>query len=150
MKLKVDPSILRADAGHSCSKCMYNLDEDGISLLNQLAEHEESIPHETKMSLVYMAGYVTRKDEMSERELLDSTMFYHQKYGAYLDEIDRGGLKIPTDTTCQWVMFSYVMFNYVRSHVCRTSLVDVLKAVAYTYALDTISHNNAMTLVNIF
>ncbi|XP_066912747.1 uncharacterized protein [Clytia hemisphaerica] len=150
LKLNVDLSVLRAEPGHCCDKCFFALDRDGISLLNQLEEEEMSIPVETKMSFIYMAGYVARKDEMSEQELFDATMFYAQKYGKYLHELDRGGLKIPTDTICQWTMFSYIMFNYIRHLVCRTSLSDVLMSIAHTYAFDSITKNNAMILSNIF
>ncbi|XP_066923516.1 uncharacterized protein [Clytia hemisphaerica] len=150
LKLNVDLSVLRAEPGHCCDKCFFALDRDGISLLNQLEEEEMSIPVETKMSLIYMAGYVARKDEMSEQELFDATMFYAQKYGKYLHELDRGGLKIPTDTICQWTMFSYIMFNHIRHLVCRTSLSDVLMSIAHTYAFDSITKNNAMILSNIF
>ena len=148
LKLNVDMSVLRAEHGHCCEKCSFTL--DGVSLLNQLEEEEKLIPEETKMSLVYVAGYVSRKDEQSEQELFDATMFYAQKYGKYLHELDRGGLKIPTDTLCQWAMFSYVMFNHIRHLVCRTSLSDVLMSIAHTYGLDSISKKNAMILSNIF
>ena len=148
LKLNVDMSVLRAEHGHCCEKCSFTL--DGVSLLNQLEEEEKLIPEETKMSLVYVAGYVSRKDEQSEQELFDATMFYAQKYGKYLHELDRGGLKIPTATLCQWAMFSYVMFNHIRHLVCRTSLSDVLMSIAYTYGLDSISNKNAMILSNIF
>ncbi|XP_066911172.1 uncharacterized protein [Clytia hemisphaerica] len=150
LKLNVDLSVLRAEPGHCCDKCFFALDRDGISLLNQLEEEEMSIPVKTKMSLIYMAGYVARKDEMSEQELFDATMFYAQKYGKYLHELDRGGLKIPTDTICQWTMFSYIMFNHIRHLVCRTSLSDVLMSIAHTYAFGSITKNNAMILSNIF
>ena len=53
------------------------------------------------MTLVYIEGYVTRKDpELSEKDLSQTT-FYHQ-VGDYLDSPDRGSLNIPSDCSCQW------------------------------------------------
>ena len=43
------------------------------------------------MALVYIAGYVTRKDkELSEIDMMEVTTFYYKKYGSYTDELDRG------------------------------------------------------------
>ena len=54
----------------------------------------------------WRAGYVTRNDEvLDENDLLNETMFYIEKYGEVLKELDRGGLKFPTDTACQWTFF---------------------------------------------
>ena len=132
LKLNVDMSVLRAEHGHCCEKCSYTLDRDGVSLLNQLEEGEKLIPEETKMSLIYMAGYVSRKYEMSEQELFDATMFYYAQKCGNLHELDRGGLKIPTDTLCQWAMFSYIMFNHIRHLVCRTSLISWCQSLTRT------------------
>ena len=64
------------------------------------------------MSLVHIAGYVTRKDIMSEDELFETTSFYASKFGQYTDMLDRGNLKVPSDDRAtQWTLFSYVMFQ---------------------------------------
>ena len=47
--------------GHECSSCGFMLDEEGAEIFDNLEQLEESIPLETKMALVYIAGYVTRK-----------------------------------------------------------------------------------------
>ena len=55
------------------------------------------------MSLVYIAGYLTRNDaELSEDQMLERTTFYYQKYGKFTNALDRGGLNIPSDYCCQW------------------------------------------------
>ena len=53
------------------------------------------------MALVYVSGYVTRKDTPSEDELMNDTSFYFNEYGDYLRQADRGGLNIPLDVTVQ-------------------------------------------------
>ena len=46
---------------------------------------------ETKMTLVHVAGYVTRKDPApSEEELFDVTTFYYKEFGGYTSSLDRG------------------------------------------------------------
>ena len=114
---------LPEETGHQCSQCDYNLDEEGSEIFDNIANLENSITIDTKMALVYIAGYVTRKDsELTESELLDVTTFYFGKYGEYTDNLDRGGLNIPNDSACQWTFFSYSLFVGVKDKVCRSSL----------------------------
>ena len=64
------------------------------------------------MSLVYIAGYITRKDpELTENQLLEQSTFYYQKYGKFIASLDRGGLNIPSDGCCQWTIFSFYFAN---------------------------------------
>ena len=42
-----------------------------------------SLPLCTKMALFYIAGYVTRKDDVSKKELLTDTAFYFRLFGDY-------------------------------------------------------------------
>ena len=62
--------------------------------------------------------------------------------------MDRGGLKIPTDSACQWTFFCYTMFQYVNSKVCRKSLSDIFIKISEFYDFDmTMEHS--YTLSNI-
>ena len=73
---------------------------------------------------MYIAGYITRNDSGScEYRLLNETTFYYQKYGQYLDPIDWGGINIPTDNTCQWSIFYFILFNAVKEKVRRKCFV---------------------------
>ena len=84
---------------------------EGSETFDNLPTLESSVPSETKMSLVYIAGYITRKDpELSENQLLGQTTFYYQKYGKFIDSLDRGGLNIPSDCCCQWTIFYFILF----------------------------------------
>ena len=118
-------------AGHQCSKCGYLLDEKSSEVFDALETLEEKLCTETKMSLVHIAGYVTRKDSSAtESQLLDVTTFYFEKYGNYTKLLDRGGLNVPTDAACQWAFFCYILFNAVKESVCRTSLCNLFMLVS--------------------
>ena len=55
---------------------------------------------------MYIAGYVIAKDK-SDRDSKDSH-FYNDKYGSFIKNLSRGGLHVPGDSVCQWVIYSYV------------------------------------------
>ena len=135
--------------GHECNRCKIDFDEKTLDVIASVQEIEHKIENETKQSLVYIAGYLARNSELNEDELFESTTFYHQTYGSYLDELDRGGLQIPTDTVCQWTIFCYCMFEVVKDHVCRNSLADLFMTVSNMHSLDQ-NLKRAKTLTNIF
>ncbi|XP_065650888.1 uncharacterized protein LOC136079096 [Hydra vulgaris] len=105
LELKVDVSDYTTDIEHLCQKCDYVRSEESCDIINQLPELEPSLPLRTKMTLFYIAGYVTRKDDVSENELLTDTGFYFQLYGGYTKTMDRGGLSVPLDCCVQWFFF---------------------------------------------
>ena len=145
-----DISDLKGLEGHKCDSCDFQLDEEGVEIFDNLSELENSINLDTKMSLVYIAGYVTRKDDaLSESDMLEVTMFYVEKYGEVLKELDRGGLKYPTDTACQWTFFCYSIFQSVRNKICRRSLANIFMLIAEHYAMKHITKKHATILSNI-
>ena len=112
LKLNAE-DVLKLDTedGHYCSKCGYKMNEEICELFDHLSYHEDKISVDNKMSLVHIAGYVTRKDiELTEEQMLETTTFYYQKYGKYTDTLDRGWLNVPTDNACQWTFFAYTFF----------------------------------------
>ena len=80
LELKVDVSDYTIDIELLCQKCGYFRSEESCDIINQLPELEASLPLSTKMALFYIAGYVTRNDDVSENELLTDTTFYFQLY----------------------------------------------------------------------
>ena len=73
--------------------------EEGSGIFDNLPTLESSVPLETKKSLVYIVGYITRKgSKLSGNQLLEETI---KKYGKCIDSLDRGGLNIPSDYCCQ-------------------------------------------------
>ena len=97
------------------------------------------------MSLVYIAGYVTRNDD----PVSDDTQFYFHNNGSFLKTMYQGGLKIPTDSYCQWAIFCYIMFNSVKDVTRRRSLNNLFLLVSDRYDFK-ISKKQCYTLCNIF
>ena len=99
--------------------------------------------------MVHIAGYVTRKDPApTEEEMLDVTTFYHQKYGGYVDDYDRGQLNIPTDKAAQWSLFCEIIFESVKNYVCQSSLTAIFDQVSKHYLFDMTTRHSRI-LANI-
>ena len=97
------------------------------------------------MVLVYIAGYITRNDSgSSEEKLLNETTFYHQIYEQYLDAMDRGGFNIPTNDTCQWSIFCFILFNAVKEKVFRKSFCKLCMMVSEYYDFDMKKRHGTM------
>ena len=97
------------------------------------------------MALMYIAGYVARHDND-----VDDTMDCMEKYGEYLREINRGGLKLPGDTVSYWVFYSYIMFLHLKNSVCRVSLCNIMMIISDFYCLENIERKHGQILGNIF
>ena len=106
---------------------------------------ETNILTDVKMSLVYITVYVTRNDD----PVSDDTQFYFHNFGSFLKTMDRGGLNIPTDSYCQWVILCYIMFNSVKGVTCRRSLNNLFLLVSDRYDFK-ISRKQCYRLCNIF
>ena len=56
----------------TCPQCSYTLDEEGSEVFDNIVEIEPSLTIETKIALVYIAGYVTRKDkDLSKTDMME-------------------------------------------------------------------------------
>ena len=87
-KLKGFANSFLASFGHCCGKCGYLLnDDDTLNVFHNVQDIEKELPKQVKMSLVYIAGYITRNDPP-----FDDTLFCFKNYGDYLKELNRGGL----------------------------------------------------------
>ena len=145
LDLGIDIDEMHTMAGHSCEKCRYLMnDEDVFNVFHNLATLEESLSKIVKMALVYIAGYVCRNDDV------DDSRYYVQEYGDYINELNRGGLSIPGVNMCQWVFYSYALFNHISNSVCRTSLCNVLMMVSEFYSLDKIEKKHGRILSKFF
>ena len=87
-------------SGHSCAKCSFLLPDNLCDLVTNLPALENSLCEETKMVLVYVAGYVVRHHDVG-----DNTHLIFAQFGSYLRDLNRGELQIPGDSTCQWAFF---------------------------------------------
>ena len=134
LSANVNVDSFNIERGHSCFNCSFLLDENSAGIFDGLPELESSVPEDTKMVLAYIAGSITYNDSgSSEEKLLNEASFYHQKYGQYLDAMDVDGLNIPTDNTCQWSIFCFILFNAVKEKVCRKSFCNLCMMVSEYY-----------------
>lgn len=146
LDLNVPIDEMEGAAGHSCEKCGFIInDDDTFNIIQNLPAHESSLAKDVKMALVYIAGYVIRKDS----PIVEDTKFYVEQFGNYTEELSRGGLTLPGDVICQWVFYSYIIFHHINHSVCRTSLCNVLMMIADFYRLDTIERKHGRIISNI-
>ena len=101
LKLRVQLPEMVVESGHVCTLCKYKLTKQQCELLDNIRQEENKLADDEKISLVYIAGYVTRKD----LEVSEDTFFYYENYSSYTQHLDRGGLKHAKDLTYQWVIF---------------------------------------------
>ena len=151
LSLKADIDSIAGSSGHKCSSCEFLLREQDVEVFDNLESLEKSLSIDTKMAVVYVAGYATRKHAApSEDEMLGVTTFYPQKYGGYVDEFDRVQLNIPTDTAVQWSIFCTIMFESVKDSVCRHSLTKIFDKISshYQFGMDT-RHSQILANVNL-
>ena len=62
------------------------LTEDMCTIMDNLPKFEDQMSEDTKMALIYIAGYIVRND------YVEDTFKYHQKYGAFVNDLNHGGL----------------------------------------------------------
>ena len=132
--LRLDPTadaFQLPEADHNCKKCGFWMTEEMCSIVDDLPSLEKKLSPDTIASLVYIAGYVVRKDD-----LMDDTYFYYDKHGSYLDKLNRGGLQKPGDTVAQFTIYAYIVFHAVVDHVCRRSLCNVFMVISQLYGMN--------------
>ena len=110
----IDDGIFDLESGHQCNLCDYELCEKGAEISDNLEHMEATLSKYIKMVLVYIARYITRKNKDNSKS---DTYFYFEKYGDHTKELNRGGLRIPIDHTCQWLFFCFILFHTLKENV---------------------------------
>ena len=95
-----------------------------------LPEMQPSVSVNNGIGLHSRVRYIVGKDENGDDA--DDSHFNYNKYGFFPDNLNRGG---PGDTVCEWVVYSYVMFNEVVNYCCRKSLCRILAIISNLYDL---------------
>lgn len=129
--LQLDADFFENDSGHACSGCNRQLSEHESKVFDNLENLESNISDNTKMCLIYIAGYIVHKTENNDNDTFD----YYEKFGAYLDHLNRGGLKKPGDCVCQFVILCYIFFMSLddKATLCRTALASYFNLVQDFY-----------------
>ena len=136
LKLDVDVGLINVESGHSCESCNYLMDDDAINIFDNLPELEKSLSVDVKSTLVYISGYIIRKDFPANVTNADDTYEYYDKFSGYTKELNRGGLVIPYDAMCQFVFFAYILFHEIMNKVCKKSLCNALMVISDCYTLN--------------
>lgn len=133
------------EVGHMCKNCDFSLNEEACTIFEELPSLEDALDDQLKSNLVHVAGYVVGKEV---NEATEESFIYYEKYGAYTRMLNRGGLKIPEDSVCQWSAYSYIMFESIKTSVCRISLMKVLQDISDNYGFSA-KKCHCMSLANI-
>ena len=144
----MDEDIIKSDqkSKHNCEKCQYRPTEEVCEILDSLNDLLPQLQIQTKETLVYIAGYVSRNDENA-----DDSFSYYKLYGSYLSSLNRGGLKIPGDDMCEWLFLSYILFvNIDVSKACQISLSSMLMDISESNHFETIEKKHSQIVSNIF
>ena len=91
---------------------------------------------EIKQALIYVAGFLCKH---YVRILVDDTFVEYHKYGAYVDEINRGKLTIPSDGCVHFLYYMYISFVYLasegKSKPCFKVMFDAGRVICEYYTL---------------
>ena len=138
ISLHCDLQISAETVKHQCSNCEYVLDAYASTVFDSLPDLENSVSEEMKVNLAYISGYVTRKLNEEGKDY-DDTYCYYEKYGRYLASLDRSGLNVPQDSTCQWAIFCCIIFDVIKTSLYRRSLTSVFQQVSDAYNLHRVN-----------
>ena len=136
---------LDSEPGHQCQICLRPLNEEECEIVDSLSALEEKLKSDTMMTLVYIAGYVVRHDDIDS-----SSVSYYEQYRAYFDSVNRGGLRVPNDDIVQWAAFCFILFNTIsKGDLCRNFVMTCFQYVGEKYDF-CVTEKNCRTLANIF
>ncbi|GFN97237.1 group XV phospholipase a2 [Plakobranchus ocellatus] len=77
--------------------CGVHWTHEMCEMVEELPNMEYSVKDDVKYSLVYIAGYVIRKD----KEVVEDSSSYFEKFGSFTLSLSRGGLVQAGDSACQ-------------------------------------------------
>ena len=144
-----DGSLLNTTGNHGqsvreCDKCSFIMTESMCTIFDNLPEFINHLAMEIKMTFVYIAGYATRYENRSSED----RFIYYKKYGHFLSGMNRGSLKIPFDSVCEWARYKYVMFHEIVEVTCQNFFCKILVSISECYNLK-IEQSHAAIFANI-
>lgn len=126
----VDLANRRSAVVHSCNFCAL-MDFGFVNAVQFLAG---DISSELKRVLVYVAGYVSFAANGLSEDSEDTYIEYFSNR-EYLDKLNRGKLRVPSDTFVLFVYYCYIAFtiNCDRGIPCYLGVHQICKAIAHSY-----------------
>ena len=95
---------------HRCEMCSRLLNDKECEVFDNLHPLEASVIEETLLSLIYIAGYVQKKDCVVKE---NDSLFYYHKFGKYVDALNRGPITLSQEFPEQWCIFCVIFFLQV-------------------------------------
>ena len=94
--------------------------------------------------------YIARHLQKQESQIRDNdTMYYYDKFGKYLDQLNREALVLPQDHLVQWCIYCFVLFTQIGRQICRTFLINLFISISEKWHFN-ISLKHCTILSNIF
>ena len=115
IQLKLDISNDSAGDQYECEFCK-------CETFDNLEVVEESVGSNVMAAILYIAGYF-QKQAGQIRD--NDSMYYYNKFGNYLDQLNRGALVLSQDHLVQWCIYCFVLFTQIGEQVCRTFLINL-------------------------
>ena len=97
-------------------------------------------------AILYIAGYLQKQ---ARQICYNDTMYCYDKFGKYLDQLNRGALVLPQDHLVQWCIYCFVLFTQIGERVCRTFLMNLFISISEKWHFN-ISLKHSRILSNIF
>ena len=97
-QLKLDISNDSADDEHECELCKRLLTDEVCEVFDNLEALEESVGSDVVAAILYMAEYLQNQ----AGQIRDNDrMYYYDRFGKYLDQLNKGALVLPQDHLLQ-------------------------------------------------
>ena len=145
-QLKFDISNGSAGDEHECELCKRILTNEECEIFDNLEALEKSVESDVAAAILYIAGYLQKQ----ACQICDNdTMYYYDKFGKYLDQLNRGAVVLPQDHLVQWCIYCFVLFTQIGEWVCRTFLINLFTSISEKWHFN-ISLKNSRILSNIF
>ncbi|GFN85503.1 group XV phospholipase a2 [Plakobranchus ocellatus] len=121
------------ESQHTCERCQVEPTVAVLQLIDDLNELTPSVAADEKLSIYYIAGYVTSKhEELRGREL----EIVPPALTLFLDKVNRGELQHPSIPFYNILLLSYVFFNRTPSKLCRNRFVKIFRDFPAIFHLD--------------
>ena len=97
------------------------MNDKECEVFDNLHALEVSVKEETLLSLIYVAGYVQKKDGVVKE---NDSLFHYHKFGKHVDALNRGSLPLPQVYLVQGCIFCVIFFLQALDAGCRKYFVD--------------------------
>ena len=109
-----------------------------VQFFDNLEALEESVGSDVVAAILYIAGYLQKQ---AGQTYDNDTMYYYDKFGKYLDQLNRGALVLTQDHLVQWCIYCFVLFTQIGERVCCTFLINLFISISEKASLKVLKLN---------